>query len=102
MVCARDVAVNGAPFYVMKFVDGLVLNDSTLTQALTMADRRALGFHVIDVLATLHKLDPDAVGSWRSGPERGVSVAPTESVDETVGSVEDRRDSRDGRNAAAA
>jgi len=57
-----DAAVNGAPFYVMKFVDGLVLNDSTVTKALTMPDRRALGFHVIDVLATLHKLDPDVVG----------------------------------------
>jgi aminoglycoside phosphotransferase (APT) family kinase protein len=26
-----DAAVNGAPFYVMKFVDGLVLNDSIAT-----------------------------------------------------------------------
>jgi aminoglycoside phosphotransferase (APT) family kinase protein len=57
-----DVAVNGAPFYVMKFVDGLVLNDSTVTKALAPADRRELGFHVIDVLATLHRLDPDVVG----------------------------------------
>jgi aminoglycoside phosphotransferase (APT) family kinase protein len=57
-----DVAVNGAPFYVMKFVDGLVLNDATVTQALSKTDRRALGFHVIDVLATLHRLDPDSVG----------------------------------------
>jgi aminoglycoside phosphotransferase (APT) family kinase protein len=57
-----DVAVNGAPFYVMKFVDGLVLNDSTIAAALTPADRRALGFHVIDVLATLHRLDPDTIG----------------------------------------
>ena len=57
-----DVAVNGAPFYVMRFVDGLVSNDSTVTRVLAPADRRALGFHVIDVLATLHLLDPDAVG----------------------------------------
>jgi len=27
-----------------------------------MPDRRALGFHVIDVLAMLHQLDPDSVG----------------------------------------
>ncbi len=57
-----DTTVNGAPFYVMKFVDGLVLNDSTVTKALSLSDRHALGFHVIDVLATLHRLDPDAVG----------------------------------------
>jgi aminoglycoside phosphotransferase (APT) family kinase protein len=57
-----DVAVNGAPFYVMRFIDGLVSNDSTVTRALTLPDRRALGLHVIDVLAMLHRLDPDAVG----------------------------------------
>ncbi len=57
-----DVAVNGAPFYVMKFIDGLVLNDSTATKAISVPDRHALGLHVIDVLAKLHRLDPDAVG----------------------------------------
>jgi aminoglycoside phosphotransferase (APT) family kinase protein len=57
-----DVAVNGAPFYVMKFIDGLVLNDSTATKAIAVPDRHALGLHVIDVLAKLHRLDPDTVG----------------------------------------
>jgi aminoglycoside phosphotransferase (APT) family kinase protein len=57
-----DVNVNGAPFYVMKFVDGLVLNDSAAAQTLTLPERDALGTHVIDVLAKLHTLDPDAVG----------------------------------------
>ena len=57
-----DIAVNGAPFYVMRFIEGLVSNDSTVTRALTLPDRRALGLHVIDVLAMLHRLDPDAVG----------------------------------------
>jgi aminoglycoside phosphotransferase (APT) family kinase protein len=57
-----DAAVNGAPFYVMKFIDGLVLNDSTATKAIPVPDRHALGLHVIDVLAKLHRLDPDAVG----------------------------------------
>jgi len=58
----RDVVVNGAPFYVMKFVDGLVLHDSAAARSLAPAERHALGIHVIDVLATLHRLDPDAVG----------------------------------------
>jgi aminoglycoside phosphotransferase (APT) family kinase protein len=57
-----DKAVNDAPFYVMKFVDGLVLNDSMIAKTIAETDRRALGFHVIDVLATLHSFDPDAVG----------------------------------------
>jgi aminoglycoside phosphotransferase (APT) family kinase protein len=57
-----DASINGAPFYVMKFVDGLVLNDSTVAKKIAERDRRALGFHVIDVLATLHSFDPDAVG----------------------------------------
>ena len=57
-----DTSVNDAPFYIMKFVDGLVLNDSVATGALTMPDRYALGLHVIDVLGKLHKIDPDTVG----------------------------------------
>jgi aminoglycoside phosphotransferase (APT) family kinase protein len=57
-----DPDVNGAPFYVMKFVDGLVLHDSVTAGALQPAERRALGEHVIDVLSRLHGLDPDAVG----------------------------------------
>jgi aminoglycoside phosphotransferase (APT) family kinase protein len=57
-----DTSVNDAPFYIMKFVDGLVLNDSVTAGALTMPQRNALGGHVIDVLAKLHKIDPDTVG----------------------------------------
>jgi aminoglycoside phosphotransferase (APT) family kinase protein len=58
----NDVAVNGAPFYVMKFVDGLVLHDSAAARSLAPSERHALGLHVIDVLAMLHQLDSDAVG----------------------------------------
>jgi len=58
----KDTSVNDAPFYIMKFVDGLVLNDSVAAGALTVEQRYALGRHVIDVLAKLHNLDPDAVG----------------------------------------
>jgi aminoglycoside phosphotransferase (APT) family kinase protein len=57
-----DPAVNGAPFYVMKFVDGLVPHDSTVATRIPAAERRPLGEHVADVLATLHSIDPDAVG----------------------------------------
>lgn len=57
-----DVEVNGAPFYVMGFVDGAVLHDAEAAAALSAEQRREVGLHVIDVLARLHRLDPDDVG----------------------------------------
>jgi aminoglycoside phosphotransferase (APT) family kinase protein len=58
----RDLAVNGAPFYVMGFVEGAVLHDTASAEQLPPAERAELGLHVIDVLASLHQIDPDAVG----------------------------------------
>jgi aminoglycoside phosphotransferase (APT) family kinase protein len=58
----EDVSVNGAPFYIMGFVDGTVLHDAAAAQRMSGEERRALGLHVIDVLATLHLLDPDSIG----------------------------------------
>jgi aminoglycoside phosphotransferase (APT) family kinase protein len=57
-----DPAVNGQPFYVMGFVAGEVLRDTAAAAALAAEARRALGEDVIDVLADLHSVDPDAVG----------------------------------------
>lgn len=57
-----DEAVNGAPFYVMAFVDGVVL-DSPEKGAEVPADARIeLSHHLIDVLADLHAIDVDEVG----------------------------------------
>jgi aminoglycoside phosphotransferase (APT) family kinase protein len=58
----RDVDVNEAPFYVMRFVDGLVLHDAEHARDLPDGDRARLGEHVVDVLADLHAIDPDEVG----------------------------------------
>jgi aminoglycoside phosphotransferase (APT) family kinase protein len=58
----EESAVNGAPFYVMGFVDGTVLHDAEAAKQMPEGERRALGLHVIDVLATLHMLDPDQIG----------------------------------------
>lgn len=60
-VCT-DTDVNGAPFYVMEFVDGIVLNDADAARKLTEAERGALGDEVIDVLVRLHAIEPDDVG----------------------------------------
>jgi len=58
-----DPAVNGAPFYVMAFVDGVVLDLGTTVEKHVPAERRGgLGRHVIEVLARLHAVDVDAVG----------------------------------------
>jgi len=58
----EDVDVNGAPFYVMSYVEGDVLHDQTVAEVLEMEDRAALGRHVPEVLAQLHSVDPDDVG----------------------------------------
>jgi len=57
-----DPAVNDYPFYVMGYVSGLVLRDADAARQLPPAARTELGEHLIDVLADLHAVDPDAVG----------------------------------------
>jgi aminoglycoside phosphotransferase (APT) family kinase protein len=58
----EDVAVSGAPFYVMGFVDGEVLDAPAKAELLSPASRRHASEHLIDVLAELHAVDIDAVG----------------------------------------
>lgn len=57
-----DIAVNGAPFYVMDFVDGLVPHDAEAAAQIPRGERMAVGWSIVDVLAALHALDPDEVG----------------------------------------
>ena len=57
-----DEAVNGAPFYVMGFVDGEVLDTPEKGRQLEPAVRAAASQHLIDVLADLHAVDIDDVG----------------------------------------
>ncbi|MCB1015110.1 MAG: phosphotransferase family protein [Acidimicrobiales bacterium] len=57
-----DEAVNGAPFYVMDFVDGRVVRNGALARALTDDQRATAGRSVVDVLARIHAVDVDAVG----------------------------------------
>jgi aminoglycoside phosphotransferase (APT) family kinase protein len=59
----EDDEVNGAPFYVMEFVEGPVLRG--LAEAAIFpdeADRRAIGERVADTLVAIHAVDPDAAG----------------------------------------
>jgi aminoglycoside phosphotransferase (APT) family kinase protein len=60
---SADDSVNGAPFYVMDWVDGPILR--SIDQAGEFPDedeRRAIGERVVDTLVAIHAIDPDEVG----------------------------------------
>jgi aminoglycoside phosphotransferase (APT) family kinase protein len=58
-----DTEVNGAPFYVMGFVEGHVLHDTADVVAhLPQSRRRRAGESLVEVAAALHRLDVDAIG----------------------------------------
>lgn len=57
-----DESVNGAPFYVMDFVDGRVIRNLDEANALTVEQRQRAGESIVDVLAEIHAVDIDAVG----------------------------------------
>ncbi len=58
----EDEAVNGAPFYVMGFVEGRIVFDRADGEAVDPAVRTVMSHSLTDTLAALHALDPDAVG----------------------------------------
>jgi aminoglycoside phosphotransferase (APT) family kinase protein len=69
--CA-DADVNGAPFYVMSFVDGVVLEtEEDAERHLDPATRAQAGASLVDVLADLHAVDPDDVGLGDLGRKDG-------------------------------
>ncbi|MGY6500334.1 MAG: phosphotransferase family protein [Acidimicrobiales bacterium] len=57
-----DPDVNGAPFYVMDFVDGLIVRGQDVGETLTPAQRRRAGEALVDTMADIHAVDIDAVG----------------------------------------
>ena len=57
-----DLDVNGAPFYVMSHVPGVVLDGPHKAPLVPLERRRDVSEHLIDVLADLHDVDVDAVG----------------------------------------
>ena len=60
-VCGDD-SINGAPFAVTGYVDGIVLHGPDAAAGMDAGARRATAFHLIDVLADLHAVDLNAVG----------------------------------------
>lgn len=57
-----DESVNGAPFYVMEFVDGRVIRSLDQARAMSVEERSRAGESIVDVLAAIHAVDVDAVG----------------------------------------
>jgi len=66
-----DEDVNGAPFYVMGFVDGVIARGIDAGRLLTVEARERAGHDLPEVLARIHAVDPDAVGLGDLGRKEG-------------------------------
>jgi aminoglycoside phosphotransferase (APT) family kinase protein len=58
----NDLSVNGAPFFVMSFVNGHILRNEEAALLLSEASRARAGHSLVDTLAQLHAVDVDAIG----------------------------------------
>lgn len=67
----EDESVLGAPFYLMERLDGIVFNDASDVAHLDEAQSLACSYELMDVLARLHAVDPDAVGLGSFGKPTG-------------------------------
>lgn len=65
-VCEDDT-VNGAPFYVMEYVDGEVLHSEEEAGLVSLEERRALSRDVAMVLGRLHTVEPADIGLGELG-----------------------------------
>lgn len=68
----EDLEVNGAPFYVMAFVDGLVIRDRETSERLLLPDaRRRASESIVDTMAAIHAVNPISVGLDDLGRHEG-------------------------------
>ena len=66
-LCVDD-SVNGAPFYVMDFIEGPVLRSRSDAEGhFDESARRAIGEQVADTLVAIHAVDPDQIGLGELG-----------------------------------
>jgi aminoglycoside phosphotransferase (APT) family kinase protein len=61
----------GAPFYLMRYVEGTIHRDAAALAALGPPAVRGLILALVDTLADLHALDPDAIGLAGFGRPEG-------------------------------
>lgn len=64
-------AVIGSSFYVMERLDGIVFNDASDVAHLDEAQSLAASHELVDVLARLHAVEPEAVGLGSFGKPTG-------------------------------
>jgi aminoglycoside phosphotransferase (APT) family kinase protein len=57
-----DTDLIGAPFFVMEFVDGLVVRSDADAALISAEDARRAGDELVDQLVALHRVDPEAAG----------------------------------------
>jgi len=69
-ICA-DAGVIGAPFYLMEYVDGVVLRTREDGERLTPVQARQLSERLIEMLAAIHGVDIDATGLTGFGRPEG-------------------------------
>ena len=85
-----DLEVNGAPFYVMDFVEGSIVKDEAGAAPLDEAARRHATEDVVDTLAAIHAIDPDDVGLGELGRKDGYVERQLKRWRTQVSAVDDR------------
>jgi aminoglycoside phosphotransferase (APT) family kinase protein len=58
----QDPEVNGRDFYVMHFLDGVIVRDIEIGRGIAPEARTSMSEHLIDTLIDLHRVDIDEVG----------------------------------------
>jgi len=71
VLACEDESVVGAEFYVMERVDGDVLRDGEPERFRTADARQRIGEELVDTLAAIHEVDPEAVGLAEFGYPEG-------------------------------
>jgi len=71
LALCTDEAVNGAPFFVMEFVEGHILRDDRTAAELDEEARHTAGRSLVETLAALHRVDVEAVGLGGFGRHEG-------------------------------
>ncbi|MGZ4133192.1 MAG: phosphotransferase family protein, partial [Actinomycetota bacterium] len=66
-----DTHVNGAPFYVMEKVDGVILRTPEEMARLSPDDARRCSIQLVEVMARIHGVDYEAVGLGDFGHPQG-------------------------------